>query len=699
MQFFNPLMLLGLVAAAIPILLHLLNLRKLRTIEFSTLRFLQQIERTQVRRLKLQQWLLLVLRTLLVVLAVLAFARPVVRTSLPVLGGQVRSSVVIVLDNSPSMDTQDERGNRFQWAIRQAEQILSSLKSGDEVALITSSGVLQSKSLGFTTALGAVREELQSLPLAYGSVSLRDMLDAARSVLATAQNAHRELYVISDFQTSMLAPREDSLKQIMPVERVIIVPASSGSNLGQFDLGIDSVGIITRLIEPGKPIEFAVRIRNNGSSDARGSVVRLRFGSEQVAQRAFDLPAGQVRTLALVAPAPPGGAVVAQVELEPDACESNNVRYAACIVPRMPRILVVGTPKSAMYVEAVLSALGERQSPIVERVAPERLGGIQLDGYDVAVFTTTPGPSAVEQLRASLTAGRANALIFADAGTPSEEQQRMARALGIGSLEQLPRKESGVWELRSLDEQHPLFAGVFRREEGPAARAQVESPGIQQALPSTGGVALISMEGGAFLSEHTLGSGRILYCALPPTLEWSAFPTTGLFPVLVGRAVLYLAAQGTIGVDVTVGERCQLEIPSRFAGESAFRLHDPSGATSAVEPLRIAGRSVVDLGRPLVPGVFTIESVAQREAVAAAAVNIPAEEALLHFADANRVAAYISTVVGKEDIEIAEPDTPLGELVARQRQHAELWPWLLGGALLAAAAEMILAARIARRSS
>lgn len=698
MQFFNPLMLLGLVAAAIPILLHLLNLRKLRTIEFSTLRFLQQIERTQVRRLKLQQWLLLLLRTLLVVLAVLAFARPVVRTSLPVLGGQVRSSVVIVLDNSPSMDMQDDRGNRFRWAIRQAEQILSSLKSGDEVALVTPGALLQSKSLSFTTALGAVRDELASLPLAYGSVSLRDLLDAARGILATAQNAHRELYVISDFQMSMLVPREDSLEQVLPAERVIIVPASSGSSLGQLDLGIDSIGIVTRLIEPGKPIEIAVRIHNNSSSDARGSVVRLRFGTAQVAQRAFDLPAGQVRTFTLVAPAPLSGAVAARVELEPDACESNNVRYAACIVPRIPRILVIGTPKNAMYVEAVLSALGERQSPRVERIPPDQLGRIQLDVYDVVIVTSMLSSSAVEQLRASLASGRSNALVFADADAPLEEQQRMARALGIGPLDQLTRKESRVWELRSLDEQHPLFAGVFHREEH-AALAQVESPEIRQASPSTGGVALISMERGAFLSEHTLGSGRILYCALPPTFEWSTFPTTGLFPVLVGRAVLYLAAHGTIGIDVTVGRRCQLEIPSRYAEESTFLLLDPSGSTSAVEPLRLAGRTVVDLGRPLIPGTFTVESVAQREAVTVASVNIPAEETLLHFADARRAAAYISSLAGKENIEIAEPDTPLGEIVARQRQQAELWPWLLGGALLAAAAEMLLAARIARRSS
>ena len=53
MTFLNPLALLGLLAAAIPILLHLLNLRKLRTIEFSTLTFLRELEKTKIRRLKI----------------------------------------------------------------------------------------------------------------------------------------------------------------------------------------------------------------------------------------------------------------------------------------------------------------------------------------------------------------------------------------------------------------------------------------------------------------------------------------------------------------------------------------------------------------------------------------------------------------------------------------------------------------------
>jgi hypothetical protein len=79
LTFLNPFVLFGLAAAAIPILLHVFNLRKLQTIEFSTLSFLKELQKTKIRRLKLRQLLLLFLRTLLVILIVLAFSRPTMK--------------------------------------------------------------------------------------------------------------------------------------------------------------------------------------------------------------------------------------------------------------------------------------------------------------------------------------------------------------------------------------------------------------------------------------------------------------------------------------------------------------------------------------------------------------------------------------------------------------------------------------------
>jgi hypothetical protein len=128
-------------------------------------------------------------------------------------------------------------------------------------------------------------------------------------------------------------------------------------------------------------------------------------------------------------------------------------------------------------------------------------------------------------------------------------------------------------------------------------------------------------------------------------------------------------------------------------------VQDPSGTIGTVEPIRVAGRTIIDLGRPIVPGTYAVESATRQEAVAAAAVNVPPQEALLQFADERRAAASVATMVDKEVVEIADPSIAIGTLVARQRQRAEIWPWLVGAAILAAAAEMLVAARIARQSA
>ncbi len=134
MTFLNPAVLVALVAAAIPVLLHLLNLRKLRTVEFSTLAFLKQLEKSRMRRLKLRQILLLILRTLVIACLVLAFARPALRgTSVGGLSTHAKTTAVLILDDSFSMSASDEHGPLLNQAKAASQDALSFLKEGDDV--------------------------------------------------------------------------------------------------------------------------------------------------------------------------------------------------------------------------------------------------------------------------------------------------------------------------------------------------------------------------------------------------------------------------------------------------------------------------------------------------------------------------------------------------------------------------------------
>src|SRR5512137_522815 len=114
-SFVAPLLLLGLLAALIPWVLHLLSSVRAQEVYFPTLRFLRLSMEKTARRRRIQHWLLLAVRAGLLALLCLAVAEPITRAAGGWLGGQ-RAATVLILDNSYSMAARDGDVTRFDRA-------------------------------------------------------------------------------------------------------------------------------------------------------------------------------------------------------------------------------------------------------------------------------------------------------------------------------------------------------------------------------------------------------------------------------------------------------------------------------------------------------------------------------------------------------------------------------------------------------
>ena len=203
MVFLNPLVLLGLAAAAIPLILHLLNLRKLRTIEFSTLTFLKELQQTKIRRLKLRQLLLLLIRTLLIVLIVLAFARPALHgTMFGGFGSHANSTVVFILDDSFSLSAADERGELFKQAKEAMNRLVEILKEGDEAFLIRLSDLPKASVEPATHDFAALKAAVDESQVSAVRRPMSEAMRAAGRLLQVSKNANKEVYIVSDMQRS-----------------------------------------------------------------------------------------------------------------------------------------------------------------------------------------------------------------------------------------------------------------------------------------------------------------------------------------------------------------------------------------------------------------------------------------------------------------------------------------------------------------
>src|SRR6185437_8014953 len=133
-------LLYGLGAASLPIIIHLLNRRKYREMPWAAMRFLLAAIRKNSRRIRIEQWLLLAVRTLLIILVVLAMAKPFLEGlgALPVLAGQ-RTHRVLVLDGSLSMayiPPESEGVTRFERAKTLAVRLVEDARRGDAISVV-----------------------------------------------------------------------------------------------------------------------------------------------------------------------------------------------------------------------------------------------------------------------------------------------------------------------------------------------------------------------------------------------------------------------------------------------------------------------------------------------------------------------------------------------------------------------------------
>ena len=133
-SFLQPLALFALAAASIPTLLHLLGRRLPPVVVFPAVRYLTATEREHSRRLKLRNLLLLILRTLVIVLLVLAAAHPVARIGSG--SSHPPTAVAVVLDNSLSSRAVINGERTLTGLVDAARGVLAQLGTGDRLWLV-----------------------------------------------------------------------------------------------------------------------------------------------------------------------------------------------------------------------------------------------------------------------------------------------------------------------------------------------------------------------------------------------------------------------------------------------------------------------------------------------------------------------------------------------------------------------------------
>jgi len=389
--FLHPLALLGLAAAAIPALLHLLERRIPPEAEFPPLRYLSEAERQSARRLRLRHVLLLLLRTALIALIVLAAARPLVPAPAPASLARAavhqRTALVVILDNSLSSGVVVDGHPMLDRLRGAARASLAAAAASDRLWLVLADGVARAGTReALLATVGSAGVSPRRLDL---TAAVRD---AARLVDAEPLEG-REVHVLSDLQRTALGSGRAAVPQgvrVLALAPLSEVPANRG---------VGSVRVS----------DAAVAVSIVGTPGARPAAVTLQVRGREVG-RALAAP-GSTVSIAL----PPGGPGwwVGAATLDADELRADDRRVFAWRVA--PPARVTASSGAGPFVAAALAVLeqGQRVRRGGDLVIGDRLEG----GAAVSVVLPPADPTLIGPLNRAL-AARGVRWRLAAAGTP-----------------------------------------------------------------------------------------------------------------------------------------------------------------------------------------------------------------------------------------------------------------------------------------
>ena len=552
MYLMYPWFLTGLLAVGIPIIIHLLNLRRPQRVLFTNTSFIKEVQLIIVRYRRVQHLLILCARVLAVVGLVLTFCQPFI----PVAQNKAALNTTgtnILIDNTFSMQQRSaSQALLFDEAIGEAKYLGQSHAGNDRIRLINSGSGFLSQSVYLT--------KLDNLKL-----TVRNSFAKLNAENEADSRDKNPLYVVSDFQKNAFEP--GILNTFGSNKEVVLVPLVSQKSANIY---VDSVWLDDAFVRAKVNVGLHMRLRNGGSLAVANCPVKVFLGGRQVA--AFQITVGPAQTVASVVQVQvnDGALALGRVVTEDAPVTFDNTYYFTLQPAAAIRILEVGQAPTAkqLYENESLFTYTFTAAQNVDYSAMRRANLVLVQEIGEVDAGLRDG------LRAVLKRGGSVVVVPSALAARHGSYQQLFRDLGLGTVEW--EAKSDAPELREVAMpglKDPFFRGVFG-----AQQRVVTMPRVAPVLrwSRTGTDILRMRDGESYLSEFASGPGRVYVFAAPFSKAYSDFVTHALFvPVMYRLAMLSYRNEQLPAYRLTQGSvSLQLPVDAAVANGTAERIDE-----------------------------------------------------------------------------------------------------------------------------
>lgn len=611
--FKNPWMLMALLAVSIPLIIEWLFRRRKRQVELPTLRFLlNNKEQEKIRR---QDRILLILRSVGIFLLVMAIARPVIQRGW--LGSNQKRNVVILIDATASMNQQVDVESAFRKAISKASGLVRKLpEDGTATVTVGVIGLDAHEVVAPTKDLQHAANAVAELRPTFGAAPVNDGLDWVRRQIDQAKFDKAELYVFSDFQKQTWLPKD----------KVDRVSQGLGDLRGRCETFLVDVGgepafnfLVTDLMPGSSVITARMPVTFTAALDAVGKVPP---GKKALATLSIDGARISTQEVELTGPTtvqfsrifPTAGEYLVEVAITGDDFNADNSRLYLINVPDTYRVLVLddlaaGDAENRLKADSrfLAAAVAPKMRPgfdpvshfSVNVVPPSQILYENVDNYAVIVLTGTQNVSEpiIRKIERRVRDG-AGMLVF---GGPDvnvydynrlmfNEQSRQSLlpcrlttdirggASGLVPPESQPDQPVPQYKLSS----HPVMshlANMGVNKDGSIFQSMAVGPLLG------GAQTILSLsDKSPLLIEKPLGEGRVILCTTTAGPKWNFLPAVPEYGVLFQELLSYLVGDPDRSVNLNVNDAFVQPV---YVSSQKITFQCPDQTTIEVEPYAI----------------------------------------------------------------------------------------------------------------
>lgn len=695
--FLAPAFFAGLIALAVPIIVHLIQKQRKEAVQFPSLMFLRQVPYKSTRRRRIRNWPLFLLRCAALILLIAAFARPFVDRDNAAVGNIAPArELVVLLDRSYSMGY----GDRWVRARAAALAAIEEIAESDRATVVLFDGGASAANQP-TSDRVRLRAAIDSAQVGSGITRYGPALKLAQSLLEASDLPRREVVLITDFQR---VGWDGESGARLPAGATI-TPIQIGEEQTA-NVSVTGVTFRREYVGGRERVTATARLTNKGGEGVGRLPVTLELNGREIQTQAASIAADDAGTVTFAPFTLSERNTRGTVRAAADGLPKDNAFHFALSPGQAISVLVVngGSVATSLYMTKALS-IGEQPSFTVETRQAGQLRAADIADRSVIVLNDAPFPAgeAGRRLKAFVQGGGGLIVGLGDhagangwgegaellPGTPGRVVDRTDGGGGIGYIDY----SSPIFELFRTPRSGDFSSARFFRYR-------------PVTLEGTDGVLARYDDGAPALVERKVGDGTVLLWASSFDNFWNDLALQPIFLPFVHRMVAHAAAYSEPSPWFTAGQVLDVTAWNGRLPTSADTVNSEAAASEGVEAAHAAQdivttapsgeRLPIDtsgLLRLEEQGFYEIRSGQGDRRDFSVAVNLDLAESDLSTMDPLQLALAV------EPRDDAAARTRPGEAISVQdkERRQSLWWYLLIGVFILLAAETVWSNRLSWR--